>query len=443
MERRHSGGRVKRWLTPLAIVTAAALGLAGCAPSSGGSGGTDSSAKISGQTITVGVESGSPWQTFFSSKVAPAFTKATGVKVKFLPVPHDSMQQQFLSDAVSGSGAYDVFTVDQTWMPQFASKGYLASLDSSVPAADRKDFVAHTLDTGTYNGKLYSIPFMVHNLVLYYRTDLFKAAGISAPPKTWAEYRDDAKKLTNPATGVYGTMIPGAQDVEISTRLESYIQQSGGDIVDSKGNPTLDTPAAKNALQMMTDVQNTDKSSPAGLHDLTDIQGQFLAGKVAMVAVWPYLYGMTQDPSQSKVVGKVDVALNPGDPAQVGTTYSWGFGVNSASKHTAAAEKWTTWATSSDILKQLSLSESVPVPRTSASDALAKESTLNAGQKHAFSVFDASVAGSTTMPMTPAYPAYQTAMSVAVSSVMSGTQSIADALAQAQKAAQAAHDSAK
>jgi multiple sugar transport system substrate-binding protein len=440
MERRKSR-RPRRWIAPLAIVTATALGLAGCAPSAGPSAG-DSSADISGQTITVGVETGSPWQTFYA-KVAPAFTKATGVKVKFLPVPHDSMQQQFLSDAVSGSGAYDVFTVDQTWMPQFASKGYLADLDATLPESDRSDFLGHTLDTATYDGKLYSVPFMVHNLVLYYRTDLFKAAGIAAPPKTWDEYRADAKKLTDPATGVYGTIIPGAQDVEVSTRLESYIQQAGGDIVDSKGKPTLDSAAAKKALEMMTAVQNEDKSSPAGLHDLTDIQGQFLAGKVAMAFVWPYLYGMAQDPTQSKVVGNVDVALNPGDPDQVATTFSWAFGVSSASKHSAAAKKWVSWSTSSDILKQLSLSQSVPVPRTSVGDAIAKEGSLSEGQKHAFTVFNDSVAASTTMPMTPAFPQYQTAMSVAVSSVMSGTQTIDAALAEAQKSAVTAHDAVK
>lgn len=439
MEPLQSGGRVKRWIAPLAVATVAALGLVGCAPSPGGSGGGDS-ADISGQTITIGVESGSPWQTFYE-EVAPAFTEETGVKVKFLPVPHDSMQQQFLSDAVSGSGAYDVFTVDQTWMPQFASKGYLTDLDSTLPEPERSDFLGRTLDTATYDGKLYSVPFMVHNLVLYYRTDLFEAAGIAEPPTTWDEYREDAKKLTDPAAGVYGTIIPGAQDVEVSTRFESYIQQSGGDIVDSKGNPTLNSDPAKDALKMMTAVQNDDKSSPAGLHDLTDIQGQFLAGKVAMAFVWPYLYGMAQDASQSKVVGDVAVALNPGNPDQVATTFSWGFGVNSASKHSAAAKKWVNWSTSSDILKQLSLAQSVPVPRSSVADGIAEEDSIDEGLKEAFATFNESVEKSATMPMTPAFPQYQTAMSVAVSSVMSGTQSIDAALAEAQKAAETAHNS--
>ena len=437
------GRQWRRWAVPLAAATMAALGLSACAPTSSGSGGSAaSSADISGQTITVGVESGSPWQTFYG-KMAADFTKQTGVNVKFQPVPHDSMQQQFLSDATSGAGAYDIFTVDQTWMPQFAAKGYLANLDGTLPASDRSDFLPHTLDTATYDGKLYSVPFMVHNLVLYYRTDLFKEAGIAAPPTTWAEFEADAKKLTNSATGVYGTIIPGAQDVEIATRLESYIQQSGGDIVDSSGNPTLDSDAAKKALKMMTTIQNDDKASPSGLHDLTDIQGQFLAGKAAMAFVWPYLYGMSQDPSQSKVAGNVGVALDPGNPNQAATTFSWGFGVNSSSKHIAAAEKWVQWSTSPDVLKQLSLTQSVPVPRASVSDALAKDNSLNAGQKQAFSVFDQSVSKSTTMPMTPAYPQYQNAMSIAVSSVMSGTQSIDAALAQAQKSAEDAHNSVK
>ena len=51
MERRKNG-RARRWITPLAVVAATALGLAGCAPSSGGSGG-GASADISGQTIRI------------------------------------------------------------------------------------------------------------------------------------------------------------------------------------------------------------------------------------------------------------------------------------------------------------------------------------------------------------------------------------------------------
>ena len=436
MKRRISPSS-KSWLTVVAGLAASTLALAGCAPS-GGTAPEGGGSRASGsKSITIGVEAGSPWEAYYG-KEAATFTKETGIAVKLLPVPHANMHQQFLSDAVSGSGSYDVLTVDQPWLPEFASKGYLVKLDDKIPAADREDFLPHSLETVTHDGGLYAVPFMVHNTVLYYRTDLFEKAGITSPPKTWDEYRADAKKLTDTKAGVYGTIIPGKQDGEVATRFETFIKQAGGDIADAEGKPTINTPEARSALQLMTGTQLEDKSSPPGLHDLTDVQGQFLEGKVAMAPVWPYLYSLASDAKQSKVVGKFDIALSPGNPDQVSTTFSWGFGVNGASKNIDAATTWVNWATSSKVLEGLSRSQGTPVPRKSVTQALANDASLAAAQKKAFSLFSESVSASTTMPMTPAYTQYQDAIAIAVSSVMSGTKSADAALAEAQKSMESA-----
>ncbi|MFQ9873842.1 extracellular solute-binding protein [Waltera sp.] len=49
------------------------------------------------------------------------------------------------------------------------------------------------LDASSYNGELYSVPFFVHTPVVFYRTDLFEAAGITEFPKTWEEYEEAAE----------------------------------------------------------------------------------------------------------------------------------------------------------------------------------------------------------------------------------------------------------
>ena len=41
------------------------------------------------------------------------------------------------------------------------------------------------------------LPIMVHNCAMYYRTDLFEKAGLKAPPASWDEYLDFAKKTTD------------------------------------------------------------------------------------------------------------------------------------------------------------------------------------------------------------------------------------------------------
>jgi ABC-type glycerol-3-phosphate transport system substrate-binding protein len=426
-----------RRLAALAPVAAVALAVTGCAPNAGAPSGDEGNESGDG-SITVGVEAGSPWETFYKEH-APEFTEATGVEVEILAVPHANMRQQFLSDAVAGDGAYDVYTVDQPWVPEFASKGYLVDISDRLADEDREDFLPNTLDTVTYEDGLYGLPFMVHNTVLYYRTDLFEAAGLDGPPTTWEEYREYSAKLTDAGAGVYGTIMPGKQDGEVATRLESFIQQAGGDIVDENGEPTIDTDAAREAFELMTTVQFEEQSSPPGLHDLTDIQGQFLEGKVAMVEVWPYLYSLAGDPAQSKVSENFDIAVVPGNPDQVSTTFSWGFGVSAGSKNQDAAWEWLQWSTSSEILEELSRSQVTPVPRQSVVDALADDSSLSEQDRHAFEVFAESVGASETMPMTPAYPQYQEAMAVAVSAVMSQSADVDTALKTAQSAMEDAY----
>lgn len=423
----------RRFVHAAGLLTAGA-GLAACAPGGGTTSSSSGGGKTGGtrgQTITIGMEAGSPYETFYKAR-AQQFTQQTGIKVKILGVPHDNMQQQFLSDALSGTGAYDVYESDQPWISQFANKGYLVDLSDRISATDRADFAGNTLDTVSYQGKLYALPFLVHNTVLFYRTDLFDRAGIKAPPATWDDYRAYAKRLTDPGSGVHGTLVEGKQDGECAIRLEAFIQQTGSDICDRSFKPTIDTPQARAAADLMTGLV-ADRSAPGGQLNLTDMQGQFLQGKLAMAPMWPFLYALAKDPKQSKVVDKFAVALSPGDPDRVSTTFSWGFAVSAASKKRDAAWEWVKWATGTEIQAEFGKDQVNPVPRNSAVKRVVADNSLTAADRKAIAVFADSAQRSRSMPMTPKYPQWQNAMAVAVSSIMSGNQDAAAALKTAQE----------
>ncbi|MEA3146829.1 MAG: multiple sugar transport system substrate-binding protein [Verrucomicrobiota bacterium] len=149
-----------------------------------------SRAQSAGKSITVGMEAGSPYEKFYKA-LAPQFTAQTGISVNILGVPHDSMHQQFLLDGLAGTGSYDVYEADQPWVPEFAQRKFIVNLNDKIK--DRQDFVGNTLETVSYKGNIYALPFIVHNIVMYYRTDLFEQAGISAPPATWDEYGNTQK----------------------------------------------------------------------------------------------------------------------------------------------------------------------------------------------------------------------------------------------------------
>ena len=166
-------------------------------------------ARAAGGKITIGTEAGSPYDTFYK-KHAAEFTKATGVEVEFNAIPHDSIRQQFVQDALSGSGGFDVYIADQVWLPEFYEKGFISDLSGQLSDADKADFSKTAIETVSYKGAIVALPIMVHNCAMYYRTDLLKAAGLSAPPSSWDEYLAFAKQLTkDPRLGNHDPLEAG------------------------------------------------------------------------------------------------------------------------------------------------------------------------------------------------------------------------------------------
>ena len=383
--------------------------------------------------IVVGMEAGSPYDTFYK-KHAPEFTAASGVTVEFISIPHDNIRQQFVLDALSAAGGFDVYIADQVWLPEFYEKGFIRDLSSLISDADRSDFSKTALETVTYKGTPVALPIMVHNCAMYYRTDLFEKAGLSAPPKTWDEYRDFAAKTTDTAAGVWGTLIASKQGIEASTRLHSFYQQAGGDLLDASGKPTINSDAGRAALEFMTKMVFEAKAAPEGVLELSDMQGMWLEGKLAMAPVWPYLYSLSKEP----LGGKFSVATAPGSVNPGGTVYSWGFAAASGAKNPDGASEFIKWATNTDQLYGFGKEWLNPVPRASAIDLIAKDASIGDDDKKAIAAFAASAAAGKSMTMVPQYSQLLDVLGIMNSGVMSKAMTIDQALAEGQSRAEAA-----
>ena len=269
--------------------------LAGCGNSNtestiGSTGGTvaDSTedkaetANFTGTKLVIGVESGSPNIEFFKNNVSE-FETATGITIEWVEIPHDNMHERFVQEAISQSGAIDIYDTDQPWISEFASKGYLEPLGDKLSEEDKSDFYEAALDASSYNGEVYSIPFFVHRPVVFYRTDLFEEAGITEFPKTWEEYEEAAKKLTK--DDVYGTIIEAKQAGEPVTHLVDWFYQAGGSIIDADNNVTVNSPENAKAFNFMLKLMYEDESVMPGSigYDNADVHNMFMQGKVAMV----------------------------------------------------------------------------------------------------------------------------------------------------------------
>lgn len=380
--------------------------------------------------IVVGMEAGSPYDTFYRAR-AEAFKAASGVTVEFQAIPHDNIRQQFVQDALSGGAAFDVYIADQVWLPEFYQKGFIKDLSGAVTDADKADFSKTSIETVTYDGALVALPIMVHNCAMYYRTDLFSKAGLSGPPQSWDEYRAFAKKTTDAANGIYGTMVCSKQGIEAATRLHAFYQQAGGDLLDASGAPTINSDAGRAALEFMVALVS-DGSAPAGVLELPDMQGKWLEGKLAMAPVWPYLYGLSKEPLGDNFA----ITTAPGLKHPAGTVYSWGFAAASGAKNPDGALEFIKWATNTDQLYGYGKEWLNPVPRASAINLIKADTAISDADKAAIDGFATSAAAGISMTMVPQYSQLLDLLGVMQSGVMSKALTIDQALAEGQAKAE-------
>ena len=407
--------------------------LAGCSGSDGSEEqNAGNGAGYEGTELTIGVEAGAPNIEFFEEH-ADEFTEKTGIKVEWVEIPHDNMHERFVQEAISQSGAIDIYDTDQPWISEFASKGYLEPLGDRITDEDRADFYAAALDASSYKGEVYSIPFFVHTPVVFYRTDLFEQAGITEFPKTWDEYAEAAKKLTK--DGVYGTIIEAKQAGEPVTHLVDWIYQNGGSIIDADGNVTINSDENKEVFEFLLKMMYEDGSVMPGSvgYDNADVDNMFMQGKVAMVKAWPYLYAMVKDPEQSTVYDKFGVAVQPAGKEQASAAWTWGFGISSSSEKKDAAWEFIKWATSTETLAQLGITNSNPSPRMSSLEIIRNDETLTDFDKECIQTMSDALNYAENATENPNFPTVQNELSYTLSDIMSQQTGIEEGLAQAEQ----------
>ena len=114
------------------------------------------------------------------------FTKQTGVQVKVEVVPSTDLLNRILTATTSGKGP-DVVNIGNTWSASLQATGAFAAWDPTMLAkvGGESRFLPTALQsTGAAGQAPAALPLYASAYELYYNKKLFKAAGISSPPKT-------------------------------------------------------------------------------------------------------------------------------------------------------------------------------------------------------------------------------------------------------------------
>jgi len=299
---------MKRKLVGLAaLATASALVLAGCASGSGG-GGASTDGK--GKTITMWVNGGDTPDEL-RAYLKKEFKKETGAELKIEQQDWTGLVPKLTTALADKKNSPDVVEVGNTQSPTFTNVGAFLDISDMYKELGGEDLLQSFVDVGVADGKNYTLPYYFGSRYMFYRTDVWKEAGVDLP-KTLDEFNQAVVTITekNPrAIKDFSGFFIGGQDWRNGV---SWVFANGGDLAklkDGKWESTLSDPDSIKGLEQLQMIDEKASMAPADAKDES-----------------PWLY-----------LNDSDVITDPDDPDKV-------TGTTALSAATIMAPAWAHWS---------------------------------------------------------------------------------------------------
>ena len=299
-----------------------------------------------GQEITFADTGGGSWDEKLEPIIAK-FEEETGAKVNMELYAHSDYLEMLQVKLPSESDDYDVIGVDVPLVASYATKGWIAPMDSYFTDDEKAQFASSALDAGTWDGVFYCPAMNSSSQLLWYNTELLGEAGVEVPESsvenrlTWEQVVDMAKKTLEVVDpdGTKGIGGIAFEQVSRTYQMNQIPNSLGGKNIGDDGYTAQGIINDDAWIEGATWYQNLFKDGIALQGFTADDTGSFFqAGKIV------FLIGGTWTDTNCKneemdTYGYAPVPAFEGHEDQVGTpTGSWHFGipVNAKNKDLAA-----------------------------------------------------------------------------------------------------------
>jgi len=329
------------------------------------------------QPITIRL-AGEKWflDVLTKTNMIGVFEQQTGIKITVMHKDHQELVTE-LEQPASRKVTYDLILMRHRFLGQLVERGLVQAVDSFLGDATLHDprfkpreqlFDSWWQEISWYESKIYGYPFTELTPYLCYRKDLlddpseqvhFKTRyhrNLEAP-KTWAEYMQLAEFFTRPKQHFYGTYIQGQNHIALWYEWLNFAYSFGGNILDTKdggeyGDIVVNSPqtlAATNQYLALIPFSPPDTLS----YNWNGAQAALQQGRVFMGILWNDQAPLLEDPSVSKVLGKIGYTTIP---SATGKPFSqlegWSYLIPKESTHPREAYRFMEWAMSPEVQVQ-------------------------------------------------------------------------------------------
>jgi len=318
-------------------------------------------------------------------RILPEFTKQTGIEVEVDQLPYLKMRERQTLELAQDEGEYDLISyvvfskADYVYADQLENLAkYFMNPKLSNPAYDADDLI----DGYVYNigfaggnkgylpgktGSLYGIPFGSETSILGYRKDIFEKHDLKVP-ETYDELLDVACKIPELEPGMGGLASRAASGHHASHAFLLHLAPLGGRVFDDEWNPTVNNAAGVEAATALKTIVDCGVEGAMSF-GFGEALASFLAGDTAMFLDSTVAAGQADDPSKSKVVGKVGWAMHPMGTRRGSQTGGFGIAIPANAEHKEAAFLLMQWLTSKEGDKMVALAGGNPSRFSTHTDA--------------------------------------------------------------------------
>lgn len=350
----------------------------------------------------------------------PEFEAANNVKCEVLDLSFDDLHSKIALDAVNAKGAYDLCMVDGSWMAEFTANNVLANLSDLGYKFD-DDIIPATTEICKVNNSIYLAPYFGNVTVMLYNKALVEAAGYKgADIQTFEDLMKIAQSAN--AAGKKGFLIRGGSGDNIVSDFIPHLLAHNGWVVDKNNKPTVNTPEFKAAFENYIKLYKLGDTM-----DKDDIVAAIDNGDAALGVGWPGWYVPKADSKASYTV--IPTKLNASDTAKKTSMYGvWTVGICNNSQNKDLTMKLLNYLMSAEVQMKTIDGGGVPCRYSCLlnKDVLAK-------LPHLETVCSALETG-VYRPVMEQWSDFTNILGTEMDTVIQGTKSMDQGLADAQKA---------
>ena len=345
------------------------------------SGDSDTGANGDVVTLKMWAHQNEPWNNAYRDAIAAFEAENEGIKIELETFPYNEFESKVQTSLIDGDGGADIYELWGGWALDFAPTGSLLAMPDDFASQIKEETYAPTYGALTYEDKIYGVPleFNIENGGMLVNLHLMEEKGLSIPT-TWDELVKTAKEGTEHDGNIY--KVKGLDFVNwdsVPYYFLSLTLQQGANYLTEDGKFNVETPEAKKAFEILSDLVVKDKVTDLeGLTGGGDLEGyqQLYANRALMVTRGPWAISEGVESFGLTLGTDFDYVAAPWltDNHAFASETGWSLALNSKTANSEAAMKFLKYMYSDEVMSELNVRcTQIPSKKSIASSSAYQE----------------------------------------------------------------------